>query len=379
MEQAEWKTGRAWREVELDALRHNARLLRDRMGENCRLMAVVKADAYGHGAVPVAKALAEQGVDAFAVACPAEGIALRRAGIDVEILVLGCTPPEEAAVLARWDLSQTVADEGHACALSRQGLPLKVHLALDTGMHRLGVPAEDREAIGRVRRLPHLQFQGTFSHLCVSDSHTVEDRAYTRRQLECFYEAVAWMRAAGYDPGAVHIQASCGILDLPPQPCDYGRAGIALYGVASAGIPEGVWTELKPVLSLRSRIVSLRDLPAGEGAGYGLAFLCKRDTRLAVVSIGYADGLFRSLSQNGGEVLIRGRRCPMAGRMCMDQLLVDVTDLPETAVGDVVTLIGRDGRESISAEQVAERCGTITNELLSRLSSRLPVVYAHGQ
>ena len=286
---------------------------------------------------------------------------------------------EEAEVLARWDLSQTVADEGHACALSRQGLPLKVHLALDTGMHRLGLPAEDREAIGRVRRLPYLQFQGTFSHLCVSDSHAAEDRTYTRRQLEVFYEAVSWMRAAGYDPGAVHIQASYGILDLSPQPCDYGRAGIALYGVASAGIPEGVWTELKPVLSLRSRTVSHRDLPAGEGAGYGLAFRCKRDTRLAVVSIGYADGLFRSLSQNGGEVLIRGRRCPMVGRMCMDQLLVDVTDLPETAVGDVVTLIGRDGRENISAEQVAERCGTITNELLSRLSSRLPVVYEHGQ
>lgn len=378
MEQKEWKTSRAWREVDLDALNHNARLLRDRMGESCRLMAVVKADAYGHGAVPAAKALAEQGVDAFAVACPAEGIALRQAGIGGEILVLGCTPPQETEVLARWDLTQTVADEGHACALARQGLPLKVHLALDTGMHRLGLPAEDREAIGRVRSLPHLRFQGTFSHLCVSDSCAEESRAYTKRQLECFYEAVAWMRAAGYDPGAVHIQASYGILDLPPQPCDYGRAGIALYGAASAGKPEGMWEELKPVLSLRARVVSLRELPAGEGAGYGLAFRCVRDTRLAVVSIGYADGLFRALSQSGGEVLIRGRRCPMAGRMCMDQLLVDVTDLPEVEAGDVVTLIGRDGGERIFAEWVAEQCGTITNELFSRLGGRLPVVYVRG-
>lgn len=375
MERKEWKTGRAWREVDLNALNHNARLLQDRMGESCRLMAVVKADAYGHGAVPVAKTLVEQGVNAFAVACPAEGIVLRRAGIGGEILVLGCTPPEEAEVLARWGLTQTVADEGHACALSRQGLPLKVHMALDTGMHRLGIPAEDWETIGRVRRLPYLQFQGTFSHLCVSDSHTVEDRAYTQRQLERFYEAVAWMRAAGYDPGTVHIQASYGILDLPPQPCDYGRAGIALYGVASIGMPEGsIWAELKPVLSLRARVVSLRNLSAGEGAGYGLAFRCGRDTRLAVVSIGYADGLFRSLSPNGGEVLIQGCRCPMAGRMCMDQLLVDVTDLPEAEVGDVVTLIGQDGGEKISAEQVAAQCGTITNELLSRLGGRLPAV-----
>lgn len=144
----------------------------------------------------------------------------------------------------------------------------------------------------------------------MSDSHTAEDRAYTQRQLERFYEAVAWMRTAGYDPGTVHIQASYGIVDLPPQPCDYGRAGIALYGVASAETPESIWAELKPVLSLRARVVSLRNLSAGEGAGYGLAFRCGRDTRLAVVSIGYADGLFRSLSQNGGEVLIRGRRCP---------------------------------------------------------------------
>lgn len=374
MEHQQWKTGRAWREIDRNALIHNARLIQNRMGESCRLMAVVKADAYGHGAVPVAEALAGQGVDAFAVACPGEGIALRRAGIGGTILVLGCTPPEEAGVLDRWKLTQAVADEAHARALSRQGFPLEVHLALDTGMHRLGIPAEDREAIGRVRRLPHLRFRGTFSHLCVADSSAPEDEAYTRRQMGRFYEAVEWMKAAGYDPGTVHIQASYGILNLPPQPCAYGRAGIALYGVPSEGMPGGVWSELEPVLSLRARVVSLRELHAGAGAGYGLAFRCERDTRLAVVSIGYADGLFRSLSLRGGEVLIRGRRCPMVGRMCMDQLLVDVTDLPEAEVGDVVTLIGRDGRETIPAERVAEQCGTITNELLSRLGGRLPMI-----
>ena len=379
MEHEEWKKGRAWREIDLDALKHNARLLQHRMGSNCCLMAVVKADAYGHGAVPVAKALAQQGVDTFAVACPAEGIALRRAGVGGTILVLGCTPPEEAEMLARWDLTQTVADEGHGKALSAKGFRLKVHLALDTGMHRLGIPAGDRAAIQRVRRLPHLQFEGTFSHLCVADSSAPEDIAYTRGQLEKFQNTLAWMAAAGYDPGAVHIQASYGILDLTPQVhMTYGRAGIALYGVPSEGTPGGAWTGLKPVLSLRARVVALRELPAGERAGYGLAFQCRRDTRLAVVSIGYADGLFRSLSQNGGEVLIRGRRCPMAGRMCMDQLLVDVTDLPEVQTGDVATLIGRDGGERITAQETAGRCGTITNELLSRLCRRLPVMVSSG-
>lgn len=379
MEHEEGKTSRAWREIDLDALVHNARLLQDKLGEHCRLMAVVKADAYGHGAVAAAKALAEQGVDAFAVACLAEGAALRRAGIGGTILVLGYTPPEAAEALARWDLTQTVADEAHARALAAQKLPLAVHLALDTGMHRLGVPAEDREAIGRVRRLPYLRFQGTFSHLCVSDSPAEEDRAYTRSQLERFQTALAWMRTAGYDPGAVHIQASYGILDGPPQThMAYGRAGIALYGVPSAGPAEGAWRDLRPVLSLRARVVSLRSLPAGQGAGYGLAFRCGRDTRLAVVSIGYADGLLRILSQSGGEVLIRGRRCPMAGRMCMDQLLVDVTELPRVQVGDVATLIGRDGGEEITAGEVAAGCGTITNELLSKLGGRLPAVYRGG-
>lgn len=375
MEHEEWKMGRAWREIDLDALKHNARLLRDRMGANCRLMAVVKADAYGHGAVQTAKTLAEQGVDAFAVACPAEGIALRRAGVGGTILVLGCTPPEEAEALAQWELTQTVADEAHGKALSAQRFRLKVHLALDTGMHRLGIPAGDRAAIQRVRRLPHLQFEGTFSHLCVADSGAPEDIAYTRGQLEKFQNTLAWMAAAGYDPGAVHIQASYGILDFPPQVnMTYGRAGIALYGVPSEGTPGDAWAGLKPVLSLRARVVALRELSAGERAGYGLAFQCRRDTRLAVVSIGYADGLFRVLSQNGGEVLIRGRRCPMVGRMCMDQLLADATDLPQVWAGDTVTIIGRDGGEEITAQEAAERCGTITNELLARLAGRLPAV-----
>ena len=376
MEHEEGKKSRAWREIDLSALTHNARLLQNKMGKTCRLMAVVKADAYGHGAVQAAKTLTEQGVDAFAVACLSEGAALRRAGIGGTILVLGCTPPEEAEALLRWNLVQTVADEPHARALAARGLPLAVHLALDTGMHRLGVPAEDVGAIGRVRRLPNLRFQGTFSHLCVADGNTAEDRAYTRGQLEAFQKALAWMRTAGYDPGAVHIQASYGILDGPPQArMAYGRAGIALYGVPSAGQPQGPWRELRPVLSLRARVVALRDLPAGQGAGYGLAFRCRRDTRLAVVSVGYADGLFRCLSSNGGEVLLHGRRCPMAGRMCMDQLLVDVTGLPGVAVGDVATLIGRDGEEEITAQEVAARCGTITNELLSRLGRRLPLVW----
>ena len=229
--------------------------------------------------------------------------------------------------------------------------------------------------IARTRALPNLRFTGTFSHLCVSDSASPEDQAFTQTQLDRFYEAVAWMAAAGLDPGAVHIQASYGILNLPPQPCAWARAGIALYGVYSRGEDRPASDALRPALSLRARVAALRTVPAGEGAGYGLAFRARKDTKLAVVTIGYADGLPRMLAQAGGAVLVRGVRCPMAGRMCMDQLLVDVTGVPQAAPGDVVTLIGRDGGAEIRAEEVAARCGTITNELLSRLGNRLPIQY----
>ena len=362
---------RAWKEIDLDALAHNARALRALLPPDAALMAVVKGDAYGHGAVPCARRLEEEGVKAFAVACLAEGIALRRAGIGGEILILGYTPPQAAAQLRRWELLQTVVDEEHGRALDATGLPLRVHLALDTGMHRLGVPAEDMGALEHLYGLAHLEIRGVFSHLCAAGGQSPEDRAYTRTQLRRFYAAVDRLRRAGYAPGLVHIQASQGLLNLPAQPCGCARAGIALYGVSSDGQPTRLRPDLRPVLSLRARVVSVRTLEAGEGAGYDLAFRAGRPCRLAVVSIGYADGLPRELPQRGGQVLVHGRLCPMVGRMCMDQLFVDVTQVPQAGPGSVVTLIGRDGPQYLPAEEPARRCGTITNELLSRLGGRL--------
>lgn len=365
---------RAWREIDLAALAHNARVLQESLSPETELMAVLKADAYGHGAVTVARALQRQGVQAFAVACLAEGVALRRAGIRGVILILGYTAPEDARLLTRWRLTQTVADDAHGEALAAAGRRLRVHLALDTGMHRLGIPAEDHGAIARMYRLPALVIDGTFSHLSTADSLTADDVAHTQRQLASFQDAVAWMRANGYDPGRTHIQASYGIWNLPPQPWSYARAGIALYGVRSSSAPVQRPLDLRPVLSLRARVASVRHLHPGESAGYGRAWQAERETRLAVVAIGYADGLPRDLPQHGGAVLIRGRRCPMVGRMCMDQLLADVTGLPEVCPGDVATLLGRDGGQVILAEDLAEQCGTITNELLSRLGGRLGTV-----
>lgn len=358
---------RAWREIDLDALARNARILRGRLAPGCRLMAVVKADAYGHGAVPVARHLEREGIDAFAVACLEEGIILRKAGVKGNILVLGYTPPQAAPELCRWQLTQTVVNGEHGQALNAAGLPLPVHLALDTGMHRLGVPAEDTAALARLYGMEHLKITGVFSHLCVSDSRASEDMDYTQQQLSRFFASVDWLRENGYDPGAVHIQASGGILNLPPQPCGYARAGIALYGAAEGD-------SLRPVLALRARAACVRTLAAGERAGYGLDFRAERDTKLAVLTIGYADGLPRNFPQNGGQALLHGQLCPMVGRMCMDQLFVDVTDVPCVSPGDIATLIGRDGSLEIRVEELAQKCGTIPNELLSRLGGRLGLV-----
>ncbi len=365
---------RAWREIDLAALAHNAALLTEGLAPGQELMAVVKADAYGHGAVQVARCLRKKGVRAFAVACLSEAVALRKAGIRGLILILGYTSPEDAPLLRRWRLTQAVADLSHGRALAAQGCGVHVHLALDTGMHRLGIPAEDQEGVLSLFQEKGIAVDGMFSHLCVSDSLSEGDDAYTQRQLRAFYGAAEAVRAAGYDPGALHIQSSYGLLNLPPQPCRYARAGILLYGVLSDRSPTLSCPAVRPVLSLRCRVASIRTLRGGEAAGYGLAFRAQRETRLALLTIGYGDGLPRELPQRGGRVLLHGRSCPMVGRMCMDQLFVDVTDVPEAAAGDVATLIGCDGAEALSAVDLAVSCGTLTNELLSQLQSRLPLL-----
>lgn len=368
-------TDRAWRELDRAALTHNIQQLQGALAPGCALMAVVKADAYGHGAVPVARACQRAGVRAFAVACLSEGIQLRRAGIWGTILILGETPAREVPLLRRWQLTQMVADAEHGWALAAQGEKVHVHLALDTGMHRLGIPWQAKESIAALYRQKNLRIEGVCSHLCVSDETSAESDAYTDLQLERFYDTVRWMEGEGLTPGKLHIQASYGILNLPPQPCAYARAGIALYGVLSQSGAVRHPLDLRPVLTLRARVVSVRVLAPGETAGYGRAFRAERTTTLAVIAVGYGDGLPRALTAQGGAVLIRGRRCPMAGRMCMDQLLVDVTGVEGVRPGDVATLIGRDGAENIPAEAVAARCGTITNELLAQLGERLPTVW----
>ena len=362
--------GRAWVEVDSGALRQNAESLHSILPGGCELMAVLKCEAYGHGAVKAARLLNGCGVRAFAVACAAEGVQLRRAGVRGVILVLGWTAPESFECLARYRLTQTVTEPDYARALSAFGRNIDVHIKIDTGMHRLGADPGDIAGIEEIFSLPHLRVTGMFTHLCVSDSLSAESRSFTEGQVGRFFALADALRRDGYDPGKLHTQSSYGLLNYPDARCAYARVGIALYGVkSSAGDDVGVWPGLVPALSLKARVEQVRSLPAGAGLGYGLADTTARASRIAVLPIGYGDGYPRGCE--GAEVLVNGRRASVIGRVCMDQLFVDVTDCGEVRPGDTVVLIG----PGLPCEELAGHCGTISNEILSRLGKRLPRVW----
>lgn len=363
---------RAWAEIDMAALKHNISALRQHLPRDCRLMAVVKANAYGHGDGLVCRACEAQGVDAFAVATADEGVRLRLDGVRGDILVLGWTDPAQAPLLSRHDLIQTVVSVDYACRLDAANVPLRVHLKLDTGMHRLGIPWDDADHIAGLYACQHLRIEGLFTHLAAAETLDEADEARTEEQIRRFYRGAEELQRRGLPTGKLHIQSSYGMLNYPGLPCDYARVGIALYGLLSSpGDRTRLTPDLRPVLSLRARVAELRDIAAGDTAGYDGAFTARRPSRVAVVSIGYGDGYPRALSGGRGVVLVRGQHAPVAGLICMDQMLVDVTDIPGVAEGDTVTLIGRDGSNEITAGQLARAADTITNELLCRLGPRV--------
>lgn len=389
------RRGRAWLEISRENLRHNVEELKKIMPEGCRLMAVVKAEAYGHGGVETATLLAEMGVDAFATATLEEAIEIRKSGVRGEILILGYTDPKRAWELHRYRLTQTAISYRYARKLDAQGVPVDVHLKIDTGMHRLGIESRKTEEIADVFSMGNLRVSGMYTHLCCADSRNPEDIAFTRRQIADFYGVVEHLREAGIEVPRLHIQSSYGLLNYPELRCDYVRIGIALYGVLSSpGDQTVVKADLRPALALKTRVVLIRQVPKGETVGYGRTFIAERDSRIAILPVGYADGYPRSLSGGGGSVRIRGTCFPVAGRICMDQLAVDITGAEDIREGDIATLIGcedlaaekgvveREGtlRELASEERktaaprVAANAGSISNELLSRMGMRLPRV-----
>lgn len=389
--------GRAWTELDRKALRHNVAVLRSLLPVGCELMPAVKADAYGHGAVLVGRELNKMGVQAFCVACVEEAVKLRKGGVEGEILILGYTHPALFPLLGQYDLSQTVVDYAYAQDLEKYGEKVAVHIGVDTGMHRLGERCEHIEKLCQICEMKNLVIKGAYTHLCVADSAAEKDRAYTRKQAEAFFHTMEVLKNRGYEIPRLHLLASSGVLCYPELAGDYARVGIALYGACGdiKGWGHGVTVQeevgremaghgvtvqktapsrqpgLQPVLALKARVASVRKLQAGESAGYGLDYIARRPARLAVLTIGYGDGLPRALSGGAGQVLIGGRRVAIAGRICMDQTLVDVTDVEGVQPGDVAVLIGSQQGEHITVEEMARRAGTIPNEILSRLGERL--------
>ncbi len=367
-------TSRAWIELDLDALRQNVALLQKCVPDGCRLMPAVKANAYGHGAIPIARELNRLGIDCFCVACAAEGIELRRAGITGEILILGYTHPTEFPLLRRYRLTQSVTDYAYAEKMQQSGIRLHVHIAVDTGMHRLGIRCEDIEHIAAVYQMKNLLVDGIFTHLSACDSAAPDCHAFTESQILAFRQVVKALSREEISCRGIHLLSSYGMLNYPGAAESYVRPGIALYGLFSTEADTRNLHEicpLEPVLSLKARVASVRALYAGESVGYGLAFTADHDMQVAVLSIGYADGLPRELSCGNGSVLIDGQRAPIIGRICMDQTLVDVSQISDVKQGDTAVLIGISGSERITAGELAGKCHTIANELLSRLGSRL--------
>lgn len=368
-------TDRAYLEIDLNNLEHNVKVLKRAMLQKCELMAVVKAEAYGHGLYEIATHLNKIGVKAFAVATIDEGIKLRQYGVLGEILILGYTAPARAKELRKYDLTQTLIDYKYALLLDKQEYDVMTHIKVDTGMHRLGFDAKDIEKISAVFSMKHIKVSGIYTHLCAADSVDEKDIFFTNVQIESFYNLLNQLKEKGITIPKIHIQSSYGLLNYPELKCDYVRVGVSLYGVLSSPNDRTkLHLDLRPVLSLKSRVILLREIKKGESVGYSRSFVANRDSLIALLPVGYADGYPRNLSCGKSYVLINGHQAPVVGKICMDQLAVDVTDIPNVKTGSIATLIGKDGKEEITAPMVAESAESITNELLSRMGHRLNII-----
>jgi len=365
-----------WATIDLDRLSANLAVIRERVGRR-PILAVVKANAYGHGAVEIARALEREGVSFFGVALPEEGVELRVAGIRSPVLLLGGFAAPQAELLLAHDLTPAVYRRDQIDALkaaaTRRGARIGVHLKVDTGMGRLGVPAEEVPAFAALlAAAPQLRVDGVFSHLAVAD---VPSDPFTRLQIDRMERSVQALRAHGFDPPQVHLANSAAIMDHPPAWLTLVRPGIVLYGYP----PSRDVTPLpvRPVLALSSRIIYIKDIPAGDSCGYGRTWRARQASRIASLAIGYDDGLPR-LTGNRGQVLIRGRRAPIVGRVSMDLTTVDVSGIPAAALGDEAVIIGHSGADQIGAPDVAAWAETIAWEILCGVGGRVPRLYRRG-
>lgn len=370
---------RAWAEVSLAQLRKNVEIIKGLNSPPTEIMAVVKADAYGHGDEHVVRCLAEKcGVRYFAVSNLDEAIAVRSFAPDADILILGYTPPEYAHEIAMYNIIQGVVSTEYALALTKNTPePIRCHIKIDTGMGRIGLrhdtPQECADEIAQMMKIDKLSVEGIYTHFAVADSDSPDNIAYTDKQQEFITDTYDALDRMGIRLTHVHFMNSAATCYRNSSRSTLSRAGIILYGLhpdISLEIPDG----LKPIMEVKAVISQVKTVVAGACISYGRTFTADKEMRIATVTVGYADGYSRLLSSKG-EMLVHGKRCKIVGRVCMDQLMIDVSDVPEAQSGDIVTLIGRDGDDIITADDLAAMYGTIGYEVVCGISKRVPRIY----
>ena len=370
----------AWAEISLDNLAHNVREVRRITNEKAEITAVIKADAYGHGAINVASALIENGISRFAVSILDEGIELRESGVKIPILILGYTDPQIADEVLKYDMEQTVYSLDVAEALSKEAVKqnkiAKIHIKIDTGMNRIGLKPDDEavQLIKKICALPNIQLIGVYTHFASADE---TDKTYTRNQYRKFEEICETIECEGIDTGMKHCSNSAAVVDLLEMHSDMVRTGILLYGLAPSNDVQLSKLLLKQVMSLKVRISHVKEIEAGQCVSYGRKFTATKKTKVATLPIGYADGYTRMLSGKA-EVLIKGYRAPIIGTICMDQCMADVTDIPDVCTGDEAVMFGEQDGNFISIDEVAAKLNTVNYEIVNMISKRIPRVYIKG-
>lgn len=367
-----------WLEIDLDRLAANFRALKGIVNEEARFMAIVKGNAYGHGAVEICREFNALGVDMLGVAMLSEAVELRKQGVTGPILVLGHTPRELQPVALGHGITLTVYDRADAEALSdlarERERAVKVHLKVDSGMNRIGFQPNSAslDDIAAISRLPALELEGIFTHFASADE---ADKTYTRQQFQNYAWVVKGLEERGIRFPLRHVSNGPAMLDLPEYNLDMVRCGVMLYGYFDSDEVDQSRVEISKVMALKARISNVKSVPAGTGISYGIEFKTRRPSLIATLPLGYADGYPRALYRKGGHVLVNGSKAPIVGRICMDQMMIDVTDSGEVRVGDEVTLFGGDHEHSMQIEDIARKAGTIHAEVISNMNRRIPRVY----
>ncbi|NLK36769.1 MAG: alanine racemase [Epulopiscium sp.] len=377
---------RTWAEIDLDALDYNIKNIKAAVPEGHPIMGIVKADAYGHGDGFVARKLQESGFSSFGVSNLEEGISLRNEGINKPILVLGYTPVECAGLIAKHEITQTIVSLEYAKLLQEKaaeaGVTIEAHIKLDTGMTRVGFQCDEEDfdaslaGIEEVSKMPNIHITGIFTHFAVADTYSGDCPDYTEMQFSRYKKMVDACKAKGIDVGIRHCANSAATISYPEKHMDMVRSGIITYGLLPSGECKGK-IDIKPLMTIKTSVALVKHIKAGTQVSYGRTYTADKDRVIATLPIGYADGYNRLLSSKA-RMLVKGHYAPVIGRVCMDQLMIDVTDIPDVKIGDEVVVVGRQGENEITMDELASIIGTINYELPCVITKRVPRIYKQG-